>query len=367
MVEEPRQSRGWFRGRSYSLGAQLDTFLVCAASGVVINRAILIVLGYPQVGSRKPGGIHISHSIYGGFAMMIALTFAIAFLGPATRWLVAIVGGFGFGWYVDELGKYVSNAGYLFKPALSLIYIVFVLMFLVFNLMASRAYTPDDAVVNALESLKLASLGTLDDRERRDALRRLERLGPHDSVFAARVHDLLADAPASPPAPAGRVKRARTVVRARYTAWTHRRSFTIAIDVFFVVLALSTLGEFLGIELIGPGIRKPSGRIAVAAASIAALMILIGILRLRHNRLAAYRWFDRALLVRILVVQVFLFQEEQFAATLGLFVDLFVWAMLRSAIAIEEQRQDADGGDDPGTGPPAAGPPAEATGPGARS
>jgi hypothetical protein len=67
---------------------------------------------------------------------------------------------------------------------------------------------------------------------------------------------------------------------------------------------------------------------------------VIGILMLRRNRLTAYRWFDRALLLRILVVQVFLFQEEQFAATVGLAVDLFVWAMLRSAMAIEEQRQE---------------------------
>lgn len=364
-MDEQRPSRGWFRGRSYLLGAQLDTFLVCAASGVVINRAILIVLGYPQIGSRKPGGIHISHSIYGGFAMMIALTFAIAFLGPATRWLVAIVGGFGFGWYVDELGKYVSNAGYLFRPALSLIYVVFVIMFLVFNLMASRAYTPDDAVLNALESLKLASLGTLDDRQRRDALRRLERLGPTDSSFASRVHDLLADAPASPPAPPGRVRRLRTTVRARYTEWTHRPSFGVVIDVFFFVLAIATLGEFLGIELIGPGLRKPSGKIAVTAATVAAVLIVIGITQLRRNRLGAYRWFDRALLIRILVVQVFLFQAEQFAATLGLFVDLFVWAMLRSAIAIEEQRREAGPDDAPGPGGPPGN--AEAAAPDARS
>lgn len=360
-MNEQRQSRGWFRGRSYSLGAQLDTFLVCAASGVVINRAILIVLGYPQIGSRKPGGIHISHSIYGGFAMMVALTFAIAFLGPSTRWVVAIIGGFGFGWYVDELGKYVSNAGYLFRPALSLIYIVFVGMFLVFNWMASRTFTPDDAVVNALEALESASLGNLDDRQRRDALLRLERLGPHDSTFAARVHELLADAPASPPHPVGRMGRARLLVRARYTAWSHRRSFTVVIDVFFFVLAAGTLAEILGIQLVGAGIHKPSGKIAVAAASVAGLLILVGILRLHRSRLSAYRWFDRALLLRILVVQVFLFQEQQFAATLGLAIDLFVWVMLRSAIAIEEQRRGADGADD------AAGHIAEAAGPGATS
>ena len=336
-MNEPRPSRGWFRGRSYSLGAQLDTFLVCAAAGVIVNRALLIVLGYPQIGSRKPDGIHISHSIYGGFAMMVAATVAIAFLAPATHWFVAIVGGLGFGWYVDELGKYVSNAGYLFKPALSLIYIVFVLMFLVFNAMAARMFTPDDAVVNALESLKSAALGNLDDRQRRDAIHRLERLGS-DSSFVERVRELLADAPASPQRPPNLARRIRVSLRERYTSWSHRRSFTLTITVFFVFLAVSSLGEILGLTIQGPGFHKPSAKIAIGAAVVAGVFVVIGIVRLRHHRLSAYRWFDRALLLRILVVQVFLFHQQQFAATLGLAVDLFVWVMLRSAIAIEEQR-----------------------------
>ena len=61
----------WLRGRSYKLGPQLDTFLVCAATAVVLNRLVLIILGYPQIGSRKSDGIHISHSIYGGLMMLI--------------------------------------------------------------------------------------------------------------------------------------------------------------------------------------------------------------------------------------------------------------------------------------------------------
>jgi len=344
MQSGARRPRAWFRGRSYRLAAQLDTFLVCAATGVVVNRAILIVLGYPQIGSRKPGGIHISHSIYGGFSMMIAVTIAIAFLAPATRWFVAIVGGFGFGWYVDELGKYVSNAGYLFKPALALIYVVFVAMFLVFNAMAGRAYTPDDAVVNALESLKAAALGSLDDRQRRQALQRLQRLGP-DSSLARGVHQLLGDAPATPPRPPNRWKRLQISLRERYTEWGRRRSFTLVIDIFFVFLALSTVGEVLGFTIEGPGFDKPSARIAVVASIVAGLLVLVGLVLLPRDRLRAFRWFDRALIIRILVVQVFLFEQQQFAATIGLAVDLFVWAMLRSAIAIEEQRRDQADGD----------------------
>ena len=48
----PQQRRHWLRGRSYALGPQLDTFLVCAATAVILNRVVLIVLGYPQIGSR---------------------------------------------------------------------------------------------------------------------------------------------------------------------------------------------------------------------------------------------------------------------------------------------------------------------------
>ena len=333
------QHRGrWLRGRSYTLKAQLDTFLVCAATAVVLNRVVLIVLGYPQIGSREPGGIHISHSIYGGIMMLVAIIVAISFLAPASRWWLAILGGLGFGWYVDELGKYVSNSGYLYRGALPLIYIVFVTLFLVARTLAGRAYGPDDAVANALESLKLAAVGSLDDRSRREALQRFDAVAP-TGEFAAQVHQLLGNAPASPARPAGWWRRFQVRARAGYVAWSHRRSFDIVIEVFFFLLAASTLGSVVGVSIGGAGITRPSEKVATVAATVAGLLVVIGIVRLRKNRLAALRWFDRALLIWILVVQIYEFRSQQFAAVFGLAVDLFIWAMVRSAIAIEEQRE----------------------------
>jgi hypothetical protein len=328
----------WLRGRSYKLGPQLDTFLVCAATAVVLNRLVLIILGYPQIGSRDADGIHISHSIYGGLMMLIAMIAVIAFLAPSARWFVAVLGGLGFGWYVDELGKYVSNAGYLFVPALALIYVVFVVLFLVVRSLASRSYGPDDAMANALESLKAAAEGSLDDVQRREALRRFDATAPEGDL-AANVRELLSNAPASPPRPPNRWRRFQIGLRAQYVAWSHRRSFTIVIEVFFFVLALSTLGGAIGLSVDGPGITQPSERVATYASVVAAVLVVIGIARLRRSRLEAYRWFDRALLVWILVVQVYVFRQMQFAGVLGLAVDLFIWTMVRSAITIEEQRE----------------------------
>lgn len=333
-----RRSSKRFRGRNYTLGPQLDTFLVCAASGVVINRLFLIITGYPQIGGRQPDAIHISHAIYGPFAMMAAVALTIAFLNPAMRWVLAIVGGLGFGWFVDELGKFVSNAGYLYKPALAFIYITFILMFLGFRSLAGHAFGPDDAVANALESLQAAALGSLDDAQRRDALARFDAIAP-EGEFAAQVRSLLNDAPASPPRPPSVFHRFRRNVRERYVAWTHHRSFAIVIITFFVLLALSTLGSVVGLAIDGTGITKPSERVATFAATLAGVLVVIGIWRMRTSRLIAFRWFDRALLVWILVVQVYMFQQEQFAAVAGLAVDLVIWVMVRSAIAVEEQRE----------------------------
>jgi len=335
VTAQPRHH--WLRGRSYTLGPQLDSFLVCAATAVILNRAVLIILGYPQIGSRDPGGIHISHSIYGGIMMLVAIIISIAFLAPATRWWLAILGGLGFGWYVDELGKYVSNAGYLYRGALPLIYVVFVVLFLVARTLAGRAYGPDDAVANALESLKLAAVGLLDDERRRAALARFDEIRPTGD-FAAQVHDLLGNAPASPSRPPGWWRRFQVRARSWYVAWSHRRSFEIVIEVFFFMLAASTLGSVIGISIGGAGITKPSEKVATIAATVAGALVIIGIVRLRKNRLAALLWFDRALLIWILVVQFYEFRQQQFAAVIGLAVDLFIWAMVRSAIAIEEQR-----------------------------
>ena len=338
----------WLRGRSYKLGPQLDTFLVCAATAVILNRVVLIILGYPQIGSRDPGGIHISHSIYGGLMMLVALIAVISFLMPSARWFVAVLGGLGFGWYVDELGKYVSNAGYLYVSALALIYVTFVVLFLVARSLASRSYGPEDAVANALESLKSAAIGKLDDQQRREALRRFDAAAP-DGDLAADIRTLLSNAPASPPRPPSRWRRFQIDVRARYVAWSHRRSFWVVIEVFFVVLALSTLGGAIGLSVDGPGITQPSERVATYASVVAGVLVVIGIVKMRRSRLDALRWFDRALLIWILVVQVYVFRQMQFAGVLGLAVDLFIWSMVRSAIAVEEQRQLLGEDDGPST------------------
>jgi hypothetical protein len=63
----------------------------------------------------------------------------------------------------------------------------------------------------------------------------------------------------------------------------------------------------------------------------------------RHERMHAYRWFDRGLLITIFVTQVFVFAEEQLGGTVGLVIILVVWVLLRGAMRAESDRLEMEG------------------------
>jgi hypothetical protein len=117
-----------FALRSVDLSRRLETFLVCAVLSVLGNRVFLIITGYPQLGN---GTLHISHAIWGAAMMGIAIIVAVSYLPPKTRGFVAFLGGAGFGWFIDELGKFITrDVDYFYRPTFALIYIVFVVIFL---------------------------------------------------------------------------------------------------------------------------------------------------------------------------------------------------------------------------------------------
>ena len=133
---------------------------------VLGNRAFLIITGYPQLGN---GTLHISHAIWGALMMVIAVLVAISYLPPNVRGFVAFLGGAGFGWFIDELGKFITRkVNYFYQPTIALIYIVFVDHLPgVAERPSAGTFTADEAVLNGLSALQSASLGELDEQHRR--------------------------------------------------------------------------------------------------------------------------------------------------------------------------------------------------------
>jgi hypothetical protein len=80
------------------------------------------------------------------------------------------------------------------------------------------------------------------------------------------------------------------------------------------------------------------GAASVATPLISLSLVLIGVIHLPRKRITAYRWFERSLLVAILVTQVMLFWQDQLAALDGLFWNLALSTTVRSMISLEAAR-----------------------------
>lgn len=318
--------------RSIDLGHQLDVFLVFAAAAVVGNRLFLIATGYPQLGNDT---LHISHALWGAFMMMLAIVGGVSFLAPATRIRMAMLGGAGFGWFIDELGKFITrDVNYFFKPTFALIYVIFIGMFLSFRLLRRHRFTGDEAVLNALEALKAAQIGQLRAGHRRHVLSLLKQTnvtGPLADHVQALLQGTTVQSEYAEHWPSRVAKRLRRL----YIAWTEQSSFPIVVDSVFVCLALASLGAAVWIWLRGNGGFVQEA--AVGSAIAAGVMTLVGVTQLPSSTIRAYEWFDIGLLVTIFVVQIFVFAEEQLAGAVGVGIASVAWTMLNSALREERE------------------------------
>jgi hypothetical protein len=142
----------------------LLTSLVAFAVTVIATRVFLQLTGFPQVGNSV---LHIAHALWGGLLLFIAVLLPLAL---ANRWAIqasAILGGIGIGLFIDEVGKFITQANdYFFPPALSIVYSFFLLTILVYlYFRRPRQENPRKAMYHVLEGLQDAIDGDLDRKE----------------------------------------------------------------------------------------------------------------------------------------------------------------------------------------------------------
>jgi hypothetical protein len=140
------------------------TSLVGFAATVIVTRVFLQLTGFPKIGNDV---LHIAHALWGGLFLILAAYLPLAY---ANRWALqgsAVLGGLGIGLFIDEVGKFITQANdYFFPAALPLIYGFFllnVLMYLYFRRPPKE--NPRVAMYHALEGLKDLLDGDLDAAE----------------------------------------------------------------------------------------------------------------------------------------------------------------------------------------------------------
>jgi hypothetical protein len=366
-LPSPRTARARLRGLAPPRNADfvdlLETVLISGVTTILVIRTQLWLTNYPQLGGR---GLHIAHLLWGGLFMLVTIGLLLSFLGRRLRRPAAVLGGVGFGFFIDELGKFITaDNDYFFRPAAGLIYLIFVLFFLlIVHLRRGRDLSTHERTANAIFLTVDAADGRLHERDRERAVALLDRADQDDPLVPP-LRRLLTELRGLPSPPARFYERWADAIRTAYLEATERPWFRPLVTAVFVVWALNgvfvVIGTVLsfGLDLGGVARQFADDRLlsvsflnvaTVGTQAVSIALIVLGLARLRRDRLAAYRCFERALLVSILLTKVFIFVRSQFGAVFGVGLDIVLLISVRSMMGAEEGRAETT----PPAGDPAA-------------
>lgn len=364
----------------------LEIFLVTAVAAVLGIRFFLAMTGYPKVSG---GGLHIAHVLVGGAFMLFAIVILLNFINKMGRSLAAVLGGFGFGAFIDELGKFVTiNNDYFFQPTVGLIYVVFILLyFLVKKINRRRWLTEEERLINVLEIAKQAVLKDLETGEQQLAMDLMAESDEANPMTVA-LKNFLATAEIMPEEKPGFYHWLKQKAHAFYLKLVKKTWFSKALIVYFILQALLSLLIALDLTvgldhalfwtatasvilLVFRYLRsKKSALIKILCVIIITLMTAVflssslnlempkldigdwlqigfsilaglyavaGVFSLRKNRLRGYNYFVNSVMIYILFVQVFTFFDAQFWGLLGLAVNILTLGALRYMINQESK------------------------------
>lgn len=331
--------------RNIDAGILYENFLVSAVSAILIIRFYLNVTGYPQIGGS---GFHIAHMLWGGLLMLIAQIILLGFLNRQTRHLAATIGGFGFGVFIDELGKFLtSDNNYFFQPTVAIIYVIFISLFILSRAIERyRKFSPHEYLINALEITKEVIAQDLDEQEQHHARLYLSK-SDQNNPFTLALTQELGKTKAIPVEKPNIISQIKRRLSQFYFQIITKPWFARIVIIFFALQAINALVHVSYIiiidwfelstvfNLVVP-ILSVSEWTELIFSTFAALFVIAGTIRIHTSRLEAFYLFKRSLLISIFFVQFFSFYQDQFYALTGLLVNIVVLVALDYMINQEE-------------------------------
>jgi len=310
--------------------------LVAFAVTVIGVRVFLQLTGFPQIGNSV---LHIAHALWGGLLLFVAVLLPLAF---ANRWAIeasALLSGIGIGLFVDEVGKFITQANdYFFPPALPFIYGFFLLTVLVYiYFRRSRQENPRTAMYRALEGLQDALDGDLDTAEaarietqltiaRRSERQELVSLANAISVYLKQESQQFV------PAEPGYWKRVTGRTDA-FSARLGQRWHRAIISTILILWALLVLG-FVAVLVLEPPTLESQivqwrDALIVIQALVGALIIIAAIAWFSGREKAGLRFAIIGFLLSLVALQTVYFYLSQFQAiTVTLLQLLFLLILL---------------------------------------
>lgn len=321
-----------FLYRNIRAREQFDIFLLSAIGSVLMIRFYLEITGYPQIGG---GGLHIAHMLFGGLFMAIGSVLTMAFVGLRIQRLAAFISGVGFGFFIDEIGKFItSDNDYFFRPAVGIIYAIFVIMYLTFNFLSRKQrLSSREYQLNALLQIEEAVVRDMDPTEKERAMHLLHKSDSRSPV-TKHLQSLVDDVSLVPEESPRNITRLLNWLDRSYTNFWHRRASHPLIRTFFVLetivfVVIVSWGIFNNIDdiehLFATGTAPYDFWLflgQITASIVAAGFAVYGAFLLTRSRMRAFEQFRRATLINLFLTEFFIFSRVEFAALPGFIFNL---------------------------------------------
>jgi len=325
--------------RSATGPSAAEAFTIIAIATILFTRLYLQLTGYPQVGG---GDLHIAHALYGGALMMLALLVGWLMLGFGARMVCVVLGGIGFGLFLDEVGKFVTKDNdYFYGPSAEIMYILVVIILVGTRMV--RDFRPLTARETLASAASIAADGVargLADRRREIGLALVEHAGAAGAAAddVGSVRSLLLSADPAPDRLHALQRRASALIPGfvrsprlvPFVGWS-----MVAVAVLSVVFGL------LGVALGGWYYEDDRGvTLQLDGLSIAAVILLISagltlamalpamIARRRTASLWPLHWLRNAALTFTLLNALVDFATKGFGAVLSVSIGLIALAIL---------------------------------------
>lgn len=311
----------------------LENFLVSSVSAIFLIRFYLEITHYPQITLR---GLHIAHMLWGGFLMMIAIVLLVSFLNRSVYKVAAVIGGIGFGAFIDELGKFITqDNNYFFEPTVVLIYAIFIAIFIVFRLLErNRRISKEEYIENAFELLRIAQLeNSLYYKNR--ALEMLKKCNQSDPLVES-LHSMACQIETGSEKKENPISVLDNRLHDIYNFFIKRKLVTRGIIALFVLYTLYTLLNAVDVMLLvwnlGTFALSFPDLAELSLSILSAVIVIVGVSILRFSHLRGYKMLRIAVLISVFFTQFFVFYKNQFQGVFSLLINLIVLGVLQYII-----------------------------------
>lgn len=342
-----RGNQGFIRNESAA--ELLELFIISTVTSILSIRSFLYLFGYPQLGIEN---FHIAHMLWGGFFMLIALLINLAFLGKQSRETAAVIGGVGFGTFIDELGKFItSDNNYFFEPTVALLYFIILSLFFLYRYLDSaKKLTEKEYLLNGLELLEDAIAANLRTRDKSRVKNYLQKASidkqNHEIIkplldiidtlqpplakkqnmlisFFSNLDDLFYNITQKPV-----FKKILLIFLIVSTIWNLLSAITIFILIIMKFITIKDL-------ILNQNLYMAIGEFLSNLMS--TVLATIGLFLLRFSPKQALQYFKTSIIISLLITQFFVFYREQFNALTNLIITLIILLALNQFIAAQKR------------------------------